>query len=199
MRRQAGSQGKAQQTGSDIRRIDSEDDMADLTRTKEREQEAGPGLKYDAIMARRADFIEGSMNGQIVIRETDREWEVARQGYLKFYLLEDLFPEVALKDWHVFVHDIKRESGKHRHQGGLVLFIIEGKGATEVNGEIIHWEKGDCVLLPMDPRGCEHKHYNLGGEPAKWLAFIYKPYLDQCCSEMVQLEVMKEFMQKSGG
>ena len=173
--------------------------MADLTRTRTREQEATPGLKYDAVFGRRADFIEQGMNGQIVVRETDREWEQNRQALIKFYILEDLFPETALHDWHVFVHDIKRESGKHRHQGGLVLFIIEGRGATEVNDEIIEWEKGDLVLLPMDPNGCEHKHYNRSGEPAKWLAFIYKPYWDHVCSEFVQLEISKDFVQRSGG
>jgi mannose-6-phosphate isomerase-like protein (cupin superfamily) len=171
--------------------------MADLTRTREREQEASPGLKYDAVFNRRAKFIEQGMNGQIVVRETDREWELSRQAFLKFYILEDLFPETALHDWHVFVQDIKRESGKHRHQGGLVLFILEGKGATEVNGEIIEWEKGDCVLLPMDPNGCEHKHYNRSDGTTKWLALIYKPYWDHVCSEFVQLEVMQEFLQRS--
>ena len=53
--------------------------MADLTRTKLREQEATPGLKYDVAYQKRGDFIEHSMTGQIVIKDSDREWELARR------------------------------------------------------------------------------------------------------------------------
>ena len=55
--------------------------VANLTRTKLREQEAAPGLKYDVAYQKRGDFIEHSMTGQIVIKDSDREWELARQGY----------------------------------------------------------------------------------------------------------------------
>ena len=173
--------------------------MADLTKTRSREQEASPGLKYDACYQKRADFVEHSMTGKIVIKDSDREWELSRQGYLKWYILEDEFPETVLNEWWVFVHDIKKESGKHRHQGGLVLFILEGRGATEVNDELIEWEKGDCVLLPMHPDRCVHKHYNYGGEPAKWLAFIYIPAWNHVASELVQLEINEDFQNQRAG
>ncbi|MBI4968004.1 MAG: cupin domain-containing protein [Rhodospirillales bacterium] len=170
--------------------------MADLTRTRSREQEAPPALKYDMAYQKRGDFIEHGETSKVLVRDTDREWELCRQGHIKWYILEHEYPETALNDWWVFVHDIKKVSGKHRHQGGLVLFIIEGHGATEVNGELIEWEKGDCVLLPMDPNGIEHKHYNYGTEPAKWLAFIHIPTWDHVASELVQIEISQDFQQK---
>jgi len=173
--------------------------MADLTRTKSRELEAGPALKYDWCYKSRGDFAEVAMTGQIVVKDSDREWELNKQGHIKFYLLEEEYPETALQDWWVFIHDIKKVSGKHRHQGGLVLFIIEGHGATEVNGELIEWHKGDCVMLPMHPKGLEHKHYNYGTEPAQWLAFIYIPSFDHVASELVQIETSPDFQQQSGG
>ena len=167
--------------------------MADLTRTQTREQEACPGLKYDTAYKSRGDFVDHGMTGQIVVKDSDREWELSRQGFLKWYILEKEYPETVLNDWWVFIHDIKKQSGKHRHQGGLVLFIIEGRGATEVNGEIFEWEKGDCVLLPMHPDGIEHKHYNRGTEPAKWLAFIHIPTWNHVCSELTQIEISQAF------
>ncbi len=173
--------------------------MADMTRTKSRELEAGPALKYDWAYKSRGDFAELGMNGQIVVKDSDREWELNRQGHIKWYLLEKEYPETALQDWWVFIHDIKKVSGKHRHQGGLVLFIIEGHGATEVNGELIEWRKGDCVMLPMHPKGLEHKHYNYGTEPAKWLAFIHIPSFNHVASELVQIEISPDFQQQSGG
>jgi mannose-6-phosphate isomerase-like protein (cupin superfamily) len=167
--------------------------MVDLTRTKTREQEAAPASYYDIALKNRSDFVERGMNGQIVRRDSDIEFESGRQGVLKYYLMGTNIPEAALQDWMVFVHDVKKESGKHRHQGGLVLFILEGRGATEVNGEVIEWEKGDCVLLPLHPDGVDHKHFNRGAEPAKWLAFLHIPTWDNLASEMTQTEINPDF------
>ena len=75
------------------------------------------------------------------------------------------------------VHDIKEHSGKHRHQGGIQLFVLEGEGTTEVDGGSVDWGKWDLIILPVKPGGCVHKHYNkVKGAPAKWMAFRYNPY-----------------------
>jgi len=171
--------------------------MENLTRTKSREQEAAPMLNYDFSFKNRSDFVARGMNGQIVRKDSEIEWELNRQGFLKYYLMGTNIPGTALQDWMVFVHDVKKVSGKHRHQGGLVLFIIEGRGATEVNGEIIEWEKGDCVLLPLHPDGVDHKHFNRGSEPAKWLAFIHIPTFNHLAAEMTQTEINPDFLTSS--
>jgi len=171
--------------------------MADMTRSKMREREASPGVKYEIAYQSRGDFLAQNETGQVLVKESDRDWEWCRQGYLKWYLMEKEYNTV-LQDWWVFIHDIKKVSGKHRHQGGLILFIIEGRGATEVNGELFEWKKGDCVLLPLHPDGIEHKHYNFGDEPAKWLAFIHIPTWNYVASELKQLEVSQEFQQRGG-
>ena len=91
------------------------------------------------------------------------------------------------------VYYISKQSGKHRHQGGLVLFVIQGEGTTEVNGERIDWEEGDCILLPFHPDGIEYVHFNRGeaGETtnAQWLAFLHIPTFDHVGSELTQCEV----------
>lgn len=171
--------------------------MVDLTRTRTREQEPIDEGGYEYALRGRTEALQRGMNGQIVVRDSDREWELNRQGFLKFYLLGDKYPETALQDWWVFVHDVRKTSGKHRHQGGLVLFVLEGRGATEVNGEIIEWEKGDCVLLPLHPDGVEHVHYNRGTEPAKWIAFVHVPAFDFVASEMVQTDINPNFQNRA--
>ena len=173
--------------------------MPHLTRTKWRELETGPAPKYDFASERRSNFVEHAMTGRIVVKDSDREWELSRQGHLKWYLLEKECPETVLHDWWVFIPDVKKGSGEHRHQGGLALFIIEGHGATEVNGEFIEWRKGDCVMLSMHPKGLEHKHHNCGTEPAKWLALIHIPSRDHVASELTQIEISPDFQQRSGG
>ncbi|MEC9340653.1 MAG: cupin domain-containing protein [Pseudomonadota bacterium] len=173
--------------------------MAEQTRDRVREREAAPGGKYEELLALRGAFNERNQNGKLLIRDSDREWEQGKQGYGKIFLMDELTPDTALRDWYVFVHDIKKQSGKHRHQGGLVLFVLEGEGSTEVNGEIIHWEEGDCILLPILPEGCEHVHFNRGNGTAKWIAFIYVPTFDAVASELVQTEVAQAFLDRYGG
>jgi len=167
--------------------------MVDATRTRMRDPEPAAESNYGYCMRRTNENLQRGLNGQIVMKESELEWETNQQGFLKYYLMGDKNPAAALHDWQVFVHDIRKGSGKHRHQGGLVLFILEGQGATECNGEIIEWEKGDCVLLPLHPDGIEHAHYSRGTEPAKWLAFIHWPVWDYVASELVQTRVNTNF------
>jgi gentisate 1,2-dioxygenase len=76
----------------------------------------------------------------------------------------------------------------------LVIFVLEGEGGTEVDGEKVPWKAGDLILLPIKPGGVEHKHFNSEvGKGCKWMAFIYKPFSFLLSSEMVQLEVAPEF------
>jgi mannose-6-phosphate isomerase-like protein (cupin superfamily) len=172
--------------------------MADATRNRLREREPTPSLKYDLILGQREEFMQHAMTGQIVVREDEREWETNRQGFCKYILLDSNFPETVLQDWWVFLHDIRKQSGKHRHQGGLVIFVLEGEGATSVNGEMIDWETGDCLLLPFHPDGVDHQHFNRGNGTAKWLAFIHLPTWNHSASEMTQTQIGQEFKDKTG-
>ena len=99
-------------------------------------------------------------------------------GYTKRYLRWRK-PDSAVEDWICFIHDVKVHSGKHRHQGGINLFVLEGEGYAVVAGEAVEWEKGDLIVLPVKPKGCEHQHFNkVPGKPAKWMAFEYSPYVN---------------------
>src|SRR5204863_5154071 len=105
--------------------------------------------------------------------------------------------DTVLDDWIVFVNDIQVHSGKHKHQGGLVIFILEGEGYSIVEGERHDWEAGDLLLLPFKGGGgVEHQHFNkYENKPAKWIAFISSPLFFWGASEMVQLEEHPEFRQ----
>ncbi len=129
-------------------------------------------------------------------------WVMSRQALVKHYMwpsrYSGLTPETVLDDWNIFVQDIKVHSGKHRHQGGLVIYIIEGEGWSEVDGERHDWEAGDLLLLPLKPGGVEHKHYNrYDDKPAKWIAFISGALFEWGASEMVQLENHPDFKAKN--
>jgi hypothetical protein len=168
--------------------------MSELERTRTREPGTIPDSNYERFMQHRKQFDSRQLTGPVVVKKSDREYEVNRQGRLIYYLDPVNFKDTPLQDWHVFSHDIRTHSGRHRHQGGLVIYVIEGRGYSEVDGERIDWRKGDLLLLPLKPEGVEHQHFNLDpGSPCHWVAFVNVPIFDYLASEIVQTAISPEF------
>ena len=166
--------------------------MAEIERVRERAPLADN--PYERIMRQRKELAERNLTGPIVITSEDRPWHQTRQGKLRYYLDPVTFKDTPLQHWRVFVHDIRTRSGKHRHQGGLVIYVLEGKGYSVVDGERWDWEKGDLVLLPMKPEGVEHQHFNLNpAEAAIWAAFINIPIQEYLASDLQQTENSPDF------
>jgi hypothetical protein len=163
--------------------------MAEYERTRVREREPEEGSTYERSMRIQKAVRDRAMSGKIVIKASDRPFETSRQGVMRYYQVRETTTDTALKDWAVFLQDIRRHSGKHRHQGGLVIFVLEGEGYTIVDGERIDWEAGDLILLPFKPGGVEHQHFNrYADQSCKWMAFIHKPMMDELGSYMEQQE-----------
>ena len=137
--------------------------------------------------------------GRVVCRMEDIPQELTRQGRLRTYLGLNI-KDTPLQDWIVFTHEVRSASGKHRHQGGLIIFVIEGAGYSIVDGERVDWERGDLVLLPLWEGGVEHQHFNLDPEkPSLWIAFIRKSIQDYVASEMTQTEESAEYKASQNG
>ncbi|MFC2003068.1 cupin domain-containing protein [Chloroflexota bacterium] len=139
---------------------------------REREAEAAPTRFYDTILEQRNEENEKRKNGRIVIKGKEIPFEQGRHGILKYYLFPSigLRRDCALNTMELFVHELRTHSGRHTHQGGLAIFVLEGKGYTIVDGVRYDWEAGDAILLPVKPGGCEHQHFNLDTKPSRWLA-----------------------------
>lgn len=155
-----------------------------------REAEAQPINVYEVAYAMDAAKRKRADEGKIVIKGSERPWRLSRQGYLKHFLSSAL-DDTAVTGWRSFmIHDIRTHSGKHRHQGGLAIYALEGKGWTVVDGVRYDWEEEDLILLPLKPGGCEHQHFNAEpGKPCKWLAMIYGSFKEAMGSQMEQVEV----------
>ncbi|MBI2953246.1 MAG: cupin domain-containing protein [Chloroflexi bacterium] len=172
--------------------------MIDKTKTMAREP--GPrGDLYEGHLSARRKFIELQNTGKLLIKSSEREFQTGRQGKTKKYMYPDVWPENALQEWSVFMHDIVSHSGKHRHQGSLVIFVLEGRGHSVVEGVRMDWKKGDLILLPLKPGGIEHQHFNaVPGESCKWIAFIYLPMYNQVASFTEQIELCPLYTTQSG-
>ena len=167
--------------------------MAEFERTRVREKEAPALNSYELAIQQDRETAERHMTGRIVCKLADCPQGLTRQGRLRFYLGRTV-KDTPLQDWTVFTHEVRTVSGKHRHQGGLIIYVIDGTGYSVVDGERVDWEKGDLLLLPLQPKGVEHQHFNTNREkPALWMAFIHGPIRDYVASEMTQTEVSPEY------
>jgi hypothetical protein len=168
--------------------------VAERERERVRERPPIEHNSYEVLIKDRIAIAERQQNGPIVIRSEDRPIQVNRQGTLRYYLAPLSYPDTPLQDWLVFENHVRTHSGKHRHQGGLVIYVIDGEGYSIVDGERFDWKSGDLLLLPIRPGGVEHQHYNLKADrPCRWIAFCHMPTMDNLAMEMTQIEVSPDF------
>ena len=142
-----------------------------MERERIKEPEAIPDSDYDKTIRHYQEWMERQKSGQLLIRGDDCEFQQSRQGLIRYYL-NAVFEHTALSSWGVFEHIIKRQSGRHKHQGGIIIYVLEGEGMTETNGKILDWQEGDLLLLPVQPDGSVHQHWNKdASKGCRWVAF----------------------------
>ncbi|GHE44480.1 cupin domain-containing protein [Sphingobacterium griseoflavum] len=66
-------------------------------------------------------------------------------------------------------------TNRHRHTYETVLYVLEGRGYTEIEDTLVEWEQGDAVYIPS---WAWHRHRNLSDDnPAKYIACENAPQL----------------------
>ena len=63
----------------------------------------------------------------------------------------------------------------HKHHNEAAIYIIKGKGYSEVQGRRYDWETGDFLYMPSM---CWHRHVNEGTEPVLYMGITNKRMLD---------------------
>lgn len=158
-----------------------------MERERVKDLEATPNTMYEQMMRHYQGWADRQKKGKLLIRGEERDYVSSRQGLIKYYLTP-LLPDTALNGWAVFEHLVKRQSGRHRHQGGIIIYVLEGRGITEVNDLVLDWQAGDLLLLPIAPGGCSHQHWNKDiGAGCRWVAFrdmLVAPYIANAMDQL---------------
>ena len=148
---------------------------------------------YEEVYRFREAWRRRAADGKQFLRGEEVPFQQSRQCLSQWYLLP-FKEDTAAQQWAVFTQEVRTRSGKHKHQGGVAIYILEGKGYSVVDGKRYDWEKGDMILLPIKPGGCEHQHFNLDPErPSKWLALRYMPTTDVLGNQHEQVENHPDF------
>ena len=97
-----------------------------------------------------------------VVRTEDAAWETNRQGKMQWYL-HPAIRNTGLRTLLVWRQEIPAgsHSGKQKVQGGIVHYVVKGKGYTVLDGTRHDWEAGDAIAFPLKPDGIEYQHFNV--------------------------------------
>lgn len=151
------------------------------------EKEPIQKTKYEQMLEFYQKWQERQKNGELVVHGNEKKYVETRQGWLKYYL-SPFDTETALDSWTVFEHDIRTQSGRHRHQGGIIIYVLEGTGISEVDGKYYDWKAGDLLLLPIQQNGVAHQHWNKDANSScKWIAFrdmLVAPYIANAIDQL---------------
>lgn len=161
-----------------------------MAEKKKRHQETEPpGTVYDRFRERKSNLIRLRKEGKRLVRFDDIPWVQSRQAFTKHYSNPVFEDELAAPGWSAFMQRIYQHSGRHIHQGGLAIYVVDGKGYSVVDGVRHDWKAGDLLILPIKPGGSEHQHFNENpDEPSHWIALIFQPWRDYVADETRQVD-----------
>lgn len=161
--------------------------MVEKEKVREKETELAGGENYERKVQYYKDATQRGRKGIKVVHGKDLSWSLSRQGIAKDYS-DYYITDNALTTMRFFVHDIRTHSGKHAHQGGIVLFVLKGKGTTVVDDVPFEWSEGDLILLPYKKGGVVHQHFNRDNKPSRWLAMRSLPLAEMTGNFLEQKE-----------
>lgn len=170
----------------------------DRERERMKESEPVPATEYDARMKALDAQNERQRLRPVVLRAKETPFEVTRQGPARYFLNPNDERLLRHSRWALFDREVLHHSGRHRHQGGLVIYVMDGEGISEVDGLKVAWRAGDILLLPIKPEGAAHQHFNKRpGEACKFMGIRYQPFDDIAGLIVTQLEDAPEYAQQA--
>ena len=107
-----------------------------------------------------------------VVRAGELPQEKNPMGLMRWYLHPSI-TDTAISSLVFFEQEIPpgSRSGRLKFQGGQVIYVLEGRGHTLIDGVKHSWEGGDVINLPLRKDGIIVQHVNDDKEkPAKFVA-----------------------------
>jgi gentisate 1,2-dioxygenase len=114
---------------------------------------------------------EHQRQGAWLIKGRDLPWENNRQGKMKWFLHPAL-NRTSIRSMIVFEQEIPPggRSGAQKTPGGSVLYVLEGKGYTLLDGVRHDWQAEDLVNIPIRTEGVVVQHVNT--DPRRPVRFV---------------------------
>jgi len=127
---------------------------------------------WGEILALRDEQRQQQKKAVWLIKGKDLPWENNKQGIMRWYM-HPLLKTPCINTMKIFVQEIPPggRSGRLHHPGNQVIYILEGRGHTLLDGQKHHWAKNDVVQLPLRVKGVTVQHFNSDPDkPARFVA-----------------------------
>jgi hypothetical protein len=127
---------------------------------------------WDELLALRDAQREARKTAVQVVRLSELPLENNQQGLMRWYLHPSI-ADTILSTLSIYRQEIPpgSRSGRLKFQGGQIMFIVEGRGHTILDGVKHAWEAGDVLNLPTKRDGIVIQHFNDDAtKPAAFLA-----------------------------
>ena len=150
--------------------------------SEERKQRLAATNFWDELLKMRDEQRARRKTALMVIKGKDLPQEINRQGLMRWYMHPAITDTILMT--HIFFEQEippGSRSGMLKFQGEQVIYILEGKGYTLIDGVKHRWEAGDVLNLPLRKHGITVQHFNEDPDkPAKFVAA--EPNLYACTS-----------------
>ncbi len=128
------------------------------------------GTLFEKLETLRDEQRRRTETGVVLARGKALPWESTPHGKLKWYM-HPAIEENVLRSHVIYVQEIPPggRSGVQRHPGGMLIYFIQGRGRTILDGEEIVWKAEDLLMLPHRPDGAVFQHVNGSADEAALL------------------------------
>jgi hypothetical protein len=137
---------------------------------------------WDRLFALRDEQRAGIKSGVQVVKGSRIPLESNRQGLMRWYMHPEI-KDTVLSTFLFFQQEIPpgSRSGRIKFQGNQVMYILEGRGYTLLDGVRHDWKAGDVLNLPIKKDGIVVQHFN--ADPEKRARFAAaEPNFFACAS-----------------
>ncbi len=112
---------------------------------------------------------------KLIDREVDKGLKLDKFGKLRKHPLRIVDLPSYTISMHLSEIPPGKRTGLHRHHNEAIVYILSGRGYTEIEGRSVKWRQGDAVYVPP---WAWHAHHNLNKHrPARYLAATNSPLL----------------------
>jgi hypothetical protein len=137
------------------------------------------------------------MFGPVVIKTSDRDAFLSRQGRLRLYLDPLTHPETrSITDGCSPMNSGRNPAvtatGEALRSTSWTVSVTRSSKASASNGK-----RAISCSKPMKPDGVERQHFNLDpAKPSHWTSFVPIPLIEHVASQITQTEASPEFPQR---
>ena len=115
-------------------------------------------------------------------------FETNPMGIMRWYLHPAL---EGTSTQSLYCHELEipagSRTGRLQCQGGILHYVLEGEGYTDLDGVQHTWTTGDVIAIPIKEHGVTYQHVSTGAQPARML--VVWPNLDSALGPEAGVEM----------